>query len=532
MRLTAAVKRRPPAVVAQGVPIPAPVGGWDAISPLANMPVDRAVVLDNWIPRPGWIEPRPGYTPQATGLGAAVQTVMAYNGFGGTFKLFGVAGSNIYDVTNSGPAVATTVNTLSSPRLQYLQFSNPSYMQYLIACNGVDTPVQFDGTSWTAMSGITGTGVVPSSFINVAAHQGRLWFVQANSTNAVYMTTVGGITGTAAIFPLGQFFTKGGYLVAIGTWTVDTRQNVDEYIAFISSRGQVIVYAGTDPSTANTFQEVGIYNIGRPIGSRCFSRIAGDLLIITIDGVVGMSEMLSTDRAAANRVSLTSIIMNAINQSAQAYSTNFGWQIIEHPLETLSIVNIPVKENTTQIQYTMNTITGAWCSMSGINANCWEVTANDAIFFGGNDGTVYRWNSGSLDNGKPITCLVRTAYNSFGNAPQRKRYTAIQPLLTTTGNPIPAVGIDVDFSGKYTLSTPQPYNAPGSVPLWGQVNWNQFNWPIRASTSTVWQSVAGAGHYVSIVTQVLTTGIPGNLINQTDLQLQGWNITAESGAFV
>ena len=57
MRLTAAVKRRPPAVVAQGVPIPAPVGGWDAISPLANMPVDRAVVLDNWIPRPGWIEP-------------------------------------------------------------------------------------------------------------------------------------------------------------------------------------------------------------------------------------------------------------------------------------------------------------------------------------------------------------------------------------------------------------------------------------------------------------------------------------------
>ena len=276
---------------------------------------------------------------------------------------------------------------------------------------------------------------------------------------------------------------------------------------------------------------MGIYNIGRPIGSRCVSRIAGDLLIITIDGVVGMSEMLSTDRAAANRVSLTSIIMNAINQSAQAYSTNFGWQIIEHPLETLSIVNIPVKENTTQIQYTMNTITGAWCSMSGINANCWEVTANDAIFFGGNDGTVYKWNSGSLDNGKPVTCLVRTAYNSFGNAPQRKRYTAIQPLLTSTSNPIPAVGIDVDFTGNYTLSTPQPYTGAGVI-KWDQVSWDQFSWPTEASTSTVWQSVAGAGHYVSIVTQVLTTGIPGNLINQTDLQLQGWNITAESGAFV
>lgn len=405
------------------------------------------------------------------------------------------------------------------------------------------------GGSSAAASGRTLTGggqdygITPDTFIQVNSYMNRLWFVPNNSTNVVYLQTIDGVSGAASVFPLGQLIKKGGYIMAIGTWTVDTRQNVDEYIAFITSRGEVIVYQGTDPTTATTFALTGIYQVGAPIGRRCFLRITGDLQIITVDGAIGMSEMLSTDRAAANRVSLTSIIMNQMNISAQAYKNNFGWQMIEYPLGTLVILNIPVQENAQQIQYVMNTITGAWSRFVGtnpttglvdytygINANCWEVDAFDNIYFGDNHGNVCQWYVGSGDNSLPITCIVQTAYNSFGNGAQLKRYPMLQPLITTTGNPIPSVGINVDFNQTNILSTAQPLSS--GVPLWNQVNWNQFNWPGGPATTDAWTSVQGIGHYVSIVTQVSTTSTASNPTFVTTLQLNGWNIIAESGAFV
>jgi hypothetical protein len=55
--------------------IPASIKGWDQISSLANMEPDRAVQLDNWIPRPGYLEIRRGSRSWATGVGSgAVET--------------------------------------------------------------------------------------------------------------------------------------------------------------------------------------------------------------------------------------------------------------------------------------------------------------------------------------------------------------------------------------------------------------------------------------------------------------------------
>lgn len=549
MRPTALVKAPPKRIVVQGVPLPAPVGGVDGISPLANMPVDRAYQLDNWVPRPGWIEPRRGSIIQCTGVGLSntpVQTMMAYNSFNPNGnKIFGTAGGTIYDCTIPGTAIATNVTGLATSRQQYIMFSNAADKQYLYTVNGFDAPWAYDGTSWTQPPITVAAGsnpFSPNDFVTINAYQGRLWFAVQNSTDPVYMTTVGGIQGTAYSFPLGQLLTYGGYLMAIGRWTVDTRQNVDEYIAFISSRGEVVVYAGTDPSTATTWALVGIYKIGAPIGRRCFLRISGDLQIITVDGIVGMSEMLSTDRAAANRVSLTSIIMNPIAQAAQLYKNNFGWELQEYPLGTLAILNIPMFENSVQYQYVMNTITGAWSRFIGLdpttylqnpvygmNANTWVVDATDNIYWGGNNGTVYKWNVGSGDADLPIVCVVKGAYNSFGNAAQLKRYTMLQPLITLDANVNPSIGINVDFNDAPSLSTEQQ-NQVG--PLWDQVNWDQFEWGPAATISNNWISVDGMGHYVSIVTTITTYPNPNNPTQTIICQLNGWNILAESGAFV
>ena len=82
-----------------------------------------------------------------------------------------------------------------------------------------------------------------------------------NSTKVGYLPN-SAISGAVTTFDLGQVMTRGGSVVAIASWTQDSKQNVDEYITFITSKGQVIIYQGNDPSTAPTFQQTGVYNLG------------------------------------------------------------------------------------------------------------------------------------------------------------------------------------------------------------------------------------------------------------------------------
>ena len=106
--------------------IPASTKGWDQISSLANMDPDHAVQLDNWIPRPGYLEIRRGSKVKATGIGTgstAVETIMAYNSPNVTnSKLFAIGGGTIYDVTAGGAAVAILHHRAFQQPLAIYQF--------------------------------------------------------------------------------------------------------------------------------------------------------------------------------------------------------------------------------------------------------------------------------------------------------------------------------------------------------------------------------------------------------------------------
>lgn len=527
MRLTAAVKRSTPfRSNVETTSIPAPTGGWDAISALANMPEDRAVQLDNWVPRTGWIEPRKGYTSWGTGLGTSstpVETVMAYYGTTSVSdKLFAIAGGTFYDVTSQGAAVATTVTGMANSKWQYCNFTNSSGTTYLIACNGVDTPKIYNGSVW---ADTTITGVTQTELIQPYVYQGRLWFVRsgASTLSPVYLG-VGAIAGAATAFPLGSFITKGGYMMAIASWSVDTRQTVNDYLAFVTSRGQVIVYYGTDPASATDWTLVGLYNLGRPLGRRCTRKIAGDLAIITVDGITSMNTMLLADRATGARQSITENIFGAIQTATSLYGDNFGWQFIDYPVSSLALLNIPVTENTEQMQFVMNTITGAWCRFLGLNGNVWELFG-DQLFFGGNDGTVYLWDYGSVDDGDPITCTAKSAFNYFRTRGYTKRFTLLQPVITSDGNVIPGTGINVDFGADGTISTPNISTGNGS--LWNFGVWDTAVWGGSGFTQANWITVSGIGHCASVITQVATgdTGSSDGLL----LQLNSWNVMYERG---
>src|SRR5258708_3699120 len=141
-----------PDVISKVVPVP--TDGWDAISPLASMDPKRAPILNNWVPRPGWVELRSGFSQWAFCAAATpVETLIPYR-TGAVEKLFAARSSVIYDV--SAINVATSVVTgLSSARWQYVTFTPANAPTVIQIVNGIDTLRQYNGTAWTTPS-ITG----------------------------------------------------------------------------------------------------------------------------------------------------------------------------------------------------------------------------------------------------------------------------------------------------------------------------------------------------------------------------------------
>lgn len=444
--------------------LPAPYKGWDAASPLSEMDPASAIVLDNFFPEPRFVRFRGGHTSWATGLGAGpVESLMAYHGPSTTQKLFGARGTSVFDVTASGAVGAAAVSSLTNARMQHTNFTTPGG-SFLYWVNGADAPRSFDGSSWATPSI---TGITATQAVHVNSHKRRIWFILINSTKAAYLPT-DSIAGAASTFDLGPFMTKGGYLVAMATWTMDSGWGPDDFAVFVTSRGQVIVYAGTDPASADTWVLKGVYDLGPPIGRRCFSKVGGDLSLITVDGVVSLQQAITMDRAVARKAAITSNIQAAFNLSAKSARTNFGWQMQVYPTGTAAIINVPLTESTLAHQYVMNTLTGAWCRYTGQNAACWEVF-NDRLMMGGLGGVVYEADKGNKDAGNLIVGDIKTAFSHLGARGVNKRYSMMRANMRSDGLAIPLLRLNTNYSEVAPAAAASPFAQSGA-------RWNEFNW--------------------------------------------------------
>src|SRR5690606_10246856 len=129
-----------------------------------------------------------------------------------------------------------TVQALTSARFDYLNFATTGG-QYLTVVNGEDAPLQFDGSSWTTAS-ISAEGLVAANLFTVAAYAERLWFAEKDTFNVWYLDAQA-ISGTPTKLWLGALFKLGGSLSNIVTWSADSGSLLADFIAFVSTEGEV-----------------------------------------------------------------------------------------------------------------------------------------------------------------------------------------------------------------------------------------------------------------------------------------------------
>lgn len=453
--------------------IPAPVGGWNAIDPIANMPVHDAIRLENLFPRTASVALRGGATSWTTGFAARVKSFVAWNDpANAASKLFGCTDGGIYNATSSG-AIGAAVTTLTNGKVYSTQMGLSGAANWLMCFNGTDAPRYFNGTAWTTITGVSTpaltTGPTLANLIFPYVFKRRLYLLEKNKLSFWFLApdVVG---GDMTEFQLGPLCNKGGYVVAMGSWTRDGGNGADDFAVFITSEGEVAVFSGSNPADATNFLLVGVYQIGRPLGRRCFMKLGGDLTVITNEGVVPLSKAITAgDRKL---VAYTRKIQNAFAEAARIYGTYYGWEGTHYPAQQAIIFNVPTIEHSMAEQYVMNTVTGSWCKFTAWQASCFAVFGGE-LYYGAATSTVKAWN-GTADFTANIQADAKTAFQYFARKGMMKKVNMVMPHIAADGNVDYLLGINADFKDSAPSGVATTVATTGGI--WGTGLWGTALW--------------------------------------------------------
>lgn len=499
--------------------VSAPLKGWSSEDSPVDAEEGTALVLDNWFPEAESLRLRRGYTSHATGMTGAVESLLFYTSSTAS-KLFAANNGSIYDVSSSGAVGAAAVSGLSSNRWQQTMFATTGG-QFLVIANGADSVRNYDGSSWSTPSI---TNVTSSTLVHVVAHKSRLWFTQLATADLWYLP-VSSIAGAAVKFPVGGLLTKGGYVMACGTWSVDSGSGMDDLFVIWSSEGEILVYQGTDPSSSTTWALVGRYDGGRPVARRCMFAVGGDLALLTEDGVLPISSLMKADRAVASDKALTKKIRQAWVDATERARGEFGWQMISHPVRNMAILNVPASGSDPIYQYVMNTITGAWCRFKGQDASCWGHYDNK-IYFGGTDGTVYQADTGGTDNGGTISAVCLPSYMHLTSRGRLKHVKMVQPIYTTDViAPGPNVSIAVDY--ELPVNVGSGSTASGGFFTWDVSEWDGPDIWFGYAVTADWSGSGNIGTVISPYTTLVLDAT--DAADDYKYRLTGWGLVYETG---
>lgn len=434
--------------------VAAPYGGLNTRDAESNMEITDAVKMDNFFPNQGSVTTRKGYNEFASGLDGYVETLMEYNA--NTVRKFLCANNDeINDVTDP-LSIINKGSGFTNARWQWANFN-----AFMLLFNGNDTPQKFDGATLSA-STINGSGLAPADLDGVNVFKNRIFAWNSNSQDVWYGAT-NAIEGTFTKFQLSRVATFGGNLISMQTWNLDGGDGVDDYALFLMSSGDVLMYSGSDPAS---WELVGTYKIGRPLSIRGAIKLAGDVVIITDQDFVFFSQVFKNDGAVTARSKLSGAALEVSNN----YGSNYGWQVLLYPKGAWLIFNVPLATNVTYHQYIVNTITGAGCRFTNMNACCWGMFGNN-LYFGGN-GKIFIADNGFSDNGDFIAGDVQAAYSNL-NSPAEKVLNSFRNIIKTDGTVEINSLVNFDYG---RASTSQTISSSSAGAEWDETPWDVEYW--------------------------------------------------------
>lgn len=424
--------------------IPAPTGGWTTRAPEANMSLRFALLMENFVPRPGYLEPRKGTVNYSDAASSTLLDAFVYESAAPQFFL--TQSDGIHQLVGTTPGALLMALTVGEG--SFTNFTTVAG-RFGIFVNGADELKLYDGAAWSSINAVSApaiTGVTTSTLKTVVGHKNRLWFTQTDTIDAYYLP-VGQIGGVATVFPLGQTLKLGGKLHSIVNWSVDGGAGPDDYLCFFSTKGEVAIYQGSDPSSLSTWGLVGVYFISELLGRHPPIKQGGDLLLLTEQGIYPLTKALKSSILDRTE-SVSDSISEAFLKRAASYPDSASWQMLLFPQEGLLIVNVPTENGASVEQFVMNLTTKAWCKLTGWVATRF-VLYNKGLFFLRNATLVHAFN-GNNDLGVPITARLQQAFSLLNWGLRGKQISMLRPHIQAGDS----LQIRYGFYSDYELATP------------------------------------------------------------------------------
>ena len=373
---------------------------------------------------------------------------------------------------------------------------------------GGGTGIVDGGVTWSFYYSIT--GVDPSTFRHVMVWKNRIWFTQADSSVAWYLP-VNSVAGQAYPVYFGPRFKFGGSLVGLWSWTLDGGQGVDDMLVGISTAGDVVVYQGSDPASANTFGLRGVWFVGAvPPGRRIASDFGGDLFILSMTGCVPLSKLVAGGLIRDPNLYATQKIANLFNALMSERRTLEGWELRIHPGDNTLLITIPPAPGGPYEQLSMSLATMGWARHQGVPMACTE-SWHGKLFFGTTDGRVCV-NDGYVDavqtdgtGGTAINWKLLTAYQNLNNA-RMKRVELVRPHFVTTGT-VPGYSVAAKYDFNLTNEDLTATTVPTTVGAWDVGRWDVAKWDESRATSEKIGGTTGVGVNVALLLKGSSTDI-------------------------
>lgn len=480
---------------------PPPVGGWVANKSIASMKPTEAVELINFFPRTTHVETRMGSQQHMILERESIKTMVVWKGPTGTEKMLCTTSTGVFDASfggTSGEPSRAIIATRTNGKHQSDQFGDGTN-NWLIMVNGVDKPVYYNGVSTVLVDAVSSpaiTGITSTDIVGLGVFKNRLLFIRNNKLGFDYLPAAAA-GGATSYFDLSSVAARGGYLMAIGVWSRDAGLGPDDYAVFITSQGEALIYAGTDPSSATTWSLIGTYKIGKPLGRKCILKYGTDPLVLTESGVFPLSALL-TAGDERERFAVSYNIQNAFSDASANTISTYGWRMVSYPEQDMLIVNVPKREDGPHEQFVMNTITKAWCKFTGWDAEDFCVF-NRTLYYCKGDTIYEAWTrvtdeykklmggGTSFPVGKAITHTARSSFQDWGSE-DIKQPLMFMPIIESPRNAPYSVGIDTDF--RVTEFLDPPTEDDNGVARWGSGLWGVSRWGGSDTITRRWQ---GAG---------------------------------------
>jgi hypothetical protein len=370
-------------------------------------------------------------------------------------------------------------------------------------------------TFWTSASAPDGagyiTGPIGSNVVNgrslsfVCKYRNRLFFIETKSMNLWYLG-INSISGALTEIPLSGNATHGGYLVFLANWTIDAGDGIDDKLIAMTSEGEVLIFSGNDPADPNNWKQEGQYHLSPPLGMNAFDNVGGDVLILTVDGIIPISQAITKSAGELELALVTRAIKRMWRDEVNA-KRQYPWTFKKWDEYGGNFVTFPGGTPGNRYALAMNNTTGAFARCLGWDAMCFVRLRGD-MFFGNQDGIIMQCERTGYDDGKPYVATLVGGWDMFQAGMQEIVWHQARAIfISPPFEPFePQITATTDFI--VTIPPPPPAGVdPGVEDVWDEGEWDVMKWdataPVKpANRNTMWLSVGMTGFAHAPIVQI------------------------------